>query len=515
MCGACRCRGRRRWRPSCSALGTSSTSSARSPRTSSSARSGPSSRDSTGHARLAFSTTARSSRIRRADGWSCNRSGTFAHSRVTRVPSCGRAPGRCTRTASVTASRLRSHERSRKAPRPDRSLRRLQRRGAAASPARGLDDRSAHDGHPLGRAQLDRAAGALARGARARVVDSLDASLARRTGPRGALLRLSPRCLELRPGSARRGVAARRDAVRRAHPRNGLHPVRRGAGRVGWTLDGLHAPGSLPLSEVLYRSCLWLGGALSRAGLSDGRWVRGAGCAWYGKRRRRYAGLLVPGGNAVFRLTGHHQRMLGSRAWVAREEELYRHAYGAPIAQLGRRLLLPVLPGRPVAGLLRRSDLDRGQKLTVVRAAARALHRLHRLVVPAADRIARSFSHADATVFNVLYDEGTGLARWVDFETVHAASLNDTMRRAEDLRALAYSAAACLAADEYDLVPAALTAGYPERCVLGALCSLVRTGTSITLPLRLAAVPPTLAALRTFAAALIRHVEEWTSQESR
>jgi len=103
----------------------------------------------------------------------------------------------------------------------------------------------------------------------------------------------------------------------------------------------------------------------------------------------------------------------------------------------------------------------------------------------------------------------------VDFETVHADSLDDTMRRAEDLRALAYSAAACLAPHEYDLVPAALTAGYPDRGVLGALCSLVRAGTSATLPLRLAAVPPTLAALRTLAAALLRHIEEWTSREPR
>ncbi|HEX8201594.1 MAG TPA: hypothetical protein VF590_14005, partial [Isosphaeraceae bacterium] len=49
-------------------------------------------------------------------------------------------------------------------------------------------------------------------------------------------------------------------------------------------------------------------------------------------------------------------------------------------------------------------------------------------------------SHGDATLRNVLFDPGTGEARWFDFDTAHDPGLSPAWRHGDDLRALVYSA---------------------------------------------------------------------------
>jgi len=65
----------------------------------------------------------------------------------------------------------------------------------------------------------------------------------------------------------------------------------------------------------------------------------------------------------------------------------------------------------------------------------------------------RPFSHADAIVHNVLYDPACDMAYWFDFETHHCSGWPTALRQADDLRALADSAAASL--PEHLLIPAA------------------------------------------------------------
>jgi hypothetical protein len=84
------------------------------------------------------------------------------------------------------------------------------------------------------------------------------------------------------------------------------------------------------------------------------------------------------------------------------------------------------VPGRSVwdhmvAGTLTRQMME---------AAANEFHRAHQLW---SDEFAGPWSHADATMQNVIYDEKTGRARLIDFEMAHEKSLFPAARHADDL----------------------------------------------------------------------------------
>jgi hypothetical protein len=88
-----------------------------------------------------------------------------------------------------------------------------------------------------------------------------------------------------------------------------------------------------------------------------------------------------------------------------------------------------------------RSRLDPAPaRLRGLGAASRALRDLHRVELARADGGCERLSHGDATLRNVLFDPGTGEARWFDFDTAHDPGLAPAWRHGDDLRALVYSA---------------------------------------------------------------------------
>jgi hypothetical protein len=84
------------------------------------------------------------------------------------------------------------------------------------------------------------------------------------------------------------------------------------------------------------------------------------------------------------------------------------------------------VPGRSLWDHMIEGTLTRA----MVEAAAQELHRAHQLWSADFDG---PWSHADATMQNVMYDEKTGRARLIDFEIVHEKSLPATERHADDL----------------------------------------------------------------------------------
>ena len=110
-----------------------------------------------------------------------------------------------------------------------------------------------------------------------------------------------------------------------------------------------------------------------------------------------------------------------------------------PMARGGARRLRPE-PDRPGAARLRGLE-----------AASRALRDLHLVELPRADGVCERLSHGDATLRNVLFDPGTGEARWFDFDTAHDSGVAPAWRHGDDLRALVYSAV-----ESFDDVPVAL-----------------------------------------------------------
>ena len=84
------------------------------------------------------------------------------------------------------------------------------------------------------------------------------------------------------------------------------------------------------------------------------------------------------------------------------------------------------IPGESLWVHMNRRTLTR----PMLEAAGRELFRAHQFW---SDHFASRWSHGDATVTNVVYDEKTARARLIDFEIVHHKSLPAPARHADDL----------------------------------------------------------------------------------
>jgi len=84
------------------------------------------------------------------------------------------------------------------------------------------------------------------------------------------------------------------------------------------------------------------------------------------------------------------------------------------------------VPGQSLWDHMVESTLSR----QMMEAAASEFHRAHRLW---SKEFHGPWSHADATMQNVMYDEKNGRARLIDFEIIHEKSLSAAERHADDL----------------------------------------------------------------------------------
>ncbi len=159
------------------------------------------------------------------------------------------------------------------------------------------------------------------------------------------------------------------------------------------------------------------------------------------KRRRWFSPLLIGPGNLYLRILGSGVRVLSGAEGRVRERVLYRTLHEIEL-ETGRRgwLMLPRWPGVVLADHARSELVPPKARLQALDAASRALHDLHRVELPRADRGHDRLSHGDATLRNVMFDPDTGEARWFDFDMAHDPNLSAAWRHGDDLRALVYSA---------------------------------------------------------------------------
>lgn len=198
--------------------------------------------------------------------------------------------------------------------------------------------------------------------------------------------------------------------------------------------------------RALFQLTALYGRGLYALKLGRVRRVRRQGQLFYIKTRRGYSALLVGAGNAILRLC--HSELLGLREpdWLAWEQKVAPLAWpeeiAAAVSVRGRSLLCPALPGEPLSAILR-SNRSPEARMSAVRIAVVELLRLQRLELEFPDGRVRRWSHGDAHAGNVIVDLERPSAAWFDFETRHAAWCASDWRQADDLRALAYSCAAC------------------------------------------------------------------------
>lgn len=147
------------------------------------------------------------------------------------------------------------------------------------------------------------------------------------------------------------------------------------------------------------------------------------------KRRNVFGRAIAGVTNFFFGLAGVPIRFCGElKDWQEWEVGCYRMLNGKyEVFALGeRKVVAERLPGESLFEHLKRGTL----RARMLRAAGQEFRRAHGLW---SARFGGPWSHGDATMSNVIYDEGTERARLIDFEIVHMETMTAAARHADDL----------------------------------------------------------------------------------
>src|SRR5947208_11466627 len=148
------------------------------------------------------------------------------------------------------------------------------------------------------------------------------------------------------------------------------------------------------------------------------------------KRRNPYSEQLADLGNLYFRISGIPIRFWSKvEDWRRWESECFQMLNGdrfRVLAAGAKTVCVDKLPGKTLWDHLNRGTLTR----QMLEAVGRELRRAHQLW---SDEFGAGWSHGDATMSNVIYDEKTGRARMIDFELIHDKSVPAKSRHADDL----------------------------------------------------------------------------------
>ena len=148
------------------------------------------------------------------------------------------------------------------------------------------------------------------------------------------------------------------------------------------------------------------------------------------KRRQIYGDQLADLANLYFRMSNIPIRFWSKADdWRRWEVECFQMLNGDRFQVYpsgAKTVCTDKLPGESLWVHMNCRTLTR----PMVEAAGRELFRAHQFW---SDEFASPWSHGDATMTNVIYDEKTGRARLIDFEIVHHKSLPAKTRHADDL----------------------------------------------------------------------------------
>jgi len=148
------------------------------------------------------------------------------------------------------------------------------------------------------------------------------------------------------------------------------------------------------------------------------------------KRRNIYGEQLADLANLYFRMSGIPVRFWSkTEDWKRWEVKCFKMLNGDRFrasASGTNTICVHKLPGESLWEHMNRGTLTQ----QMLEAAGREFFRAHLLW---SDEFGGPWSHGDASMTNVIYNEKTGRARLIDFELVHEKSLRAKSRHADDL----------------------------------------------------------------------------------
>ena len=148
------------------------------------------------------------------------------------------------------------------------------------------------------------------------------------------------------------------------------------------------------------------------------------------KRRNIYGEQLADLANLYFRMSGIPVRFWSkTEDWKRWEVKCFKMLNGDRFRASGsgtNTICVDKVPGESLWEHMNRGTLTR----QMLEAAAHEYWQAHQLW---SDEFGGHWSHGDASMTNVIYNEKTGRARLIDFELVHEKSLPAKLRHADDL----------------------------------------------------------------------------------
>lgn len=210
--------------------------------------------------------------------------------------------------------------------------------------------------------------------------------------------------------------------------------------------------------------------------------VAAEGIAVMLKSRRLGSRFLTTVGNGYLQLQRSGVEVLSNGTWL-RWEAAVESVTNQGVVYLTRPkelekfhgLVSRVCPGMPLRDILRADAYSIDQKFDAIGWAFESLFQLHRNHADWGNNVHQPISHGDATVCNVMIHLDTRSAKWIDFDTRHLPYLCERDRHADDVRALAFSAAAHLPRSRQGHLVTELLGRKPQEPMMERLCQRLRT----------------------------------------
>ena len=197
------------------------------------------------------------------------------------------------------------------------------------------------------------------------------------------------------------------------------------------------------------------------------------------KQRSVLSRPLIFAGNTVFRFRRVPVRVLGFKEWVQWEQQIQKATEQKQCVLTSAGLQMFRIPGVPLSEVLQSSSQSEDRVLELLTRALAALHRLHQTEVKL-DGQTFLLSHGDASATNLLFDESSDSLNWFDFDLRHDLNINASLRHADDLRALLFTAYKCLPSEvsatlSFQQLADQIRLAYPEARVWESMQNIVNS----------------------------------------
>lgn len=191
--------------------------------------------------------------------------------------------------------------------------------------------------------------------------------------------------------------------------------------------------------HIRIRRLLSLAKYLNRVNLSRVEFVDIQGNSFVRKQPLGHSPFFRVLANELLRYRSAPVIVLKREEWHRRELYIYNQLYRKEAyVDEEKRLLMEKLDGKTLRAVLTGGSRTDEERHLALRLAARALRSFHQY--SSNEPSAEPLSHSDATANNVLVELAAQQAWWIDFDLVHRVEAPTSLRQADDLRSLIFSA---------------------------------------------------------------------------